>query len=84
MKKSEFVKKLKELFKTYLSKKYKGDAIPLFDAILSWGYSINSYSHMKNQYKKKISHTDESGNDWISIDDYVEITLSKRIVTRML
>ena len=78
-----FIKKLRKLLKTYLTEKYKDNKIPFYDAALSWSYSVNSFTHVRNTYAKVIFE-DVDGNSYINIDDYIEITLNDKLNFKML
>lgn len=82
---NKFLNELKTLFRKYLTEKYKSDKMPLFDAVLSWGYSINSYSHIKQSCDDHvIQEDDDDGNDYISIDSYIELTISDKLNLHMI
>lgn len=83
MKKEEFISKLKTLIYRYFSEKYKdSDYIPLVDVVVLWGYSINSYSYVKNNLRRQ--NIPIYAGESISISDFINATLTRMLPVELI
>ena len=79
MQNPEFKKRLMEIFTEYLTNKYPRKFIPLCDVLFAWGYSINSYSHLKKICEEILIKFPEEDTEYISVESFIDITLNKRL-----
>jgi len=79
MQSTEFTEKLTKLFETYLRSKYPNGLIPVLDILYAWGYSVNSYSHIQKLIGELLKGDRFPDKKAVSIDDFIHITLYKRL-----